>query len=55
MTRKHFQIIAYVIADNKNGNKIDAEDLIGDLCYEFVNINPQFDAHRFREAIKKVE
>ena len=41
-----------LIKDNKKGNKINAEDLVGDLCYEFVNINPYFDAYRFREATK---
>ena len=45
MTRKHYEMIASVLALNKGRDSI-----IAGLVSKFVNDNPLFDEEKFREA-----
>ena len=47
MTRRHYEMIASVLALNKGRDSI-----IAGLVSKFVNDNPLFDEEKFREACK---
>jgi hypothetical protein len=59
MTRKHFEVIARLIAEAKAESRdgwtpsevLDA--LAGDLAIVFKDLNPRFDTVRFIEATKR--
>jgi hypothetical protein len=60
MTRKHFEVIARLIAEAKaeadNGKWTASEaldTLAGDLAIVFKDLNPRFDTVRFIEATKR--
>lgn len=58
MTRKHFEIIARLIAEARaESSEWTAADLIdalaGDLAVVFKDLNPRFDTDRFIDATKQ--
>ena len=59
MTKKHFEIIARLIAEarveSSYWNVEEAMDgLAGDLAVAFADLNPRFDTDRFIDATREV-
>ncbi len=57
MTRKHFEVIARLLAEYREDSPEHWRDLIdnlaGDLAIVFKDLNPRFDTVRFIEATKR--
>jgi hypothetical protein len=55
MTRKHFEIIARLLAEyRQDAHHADTiDDIAGDLAVVFKDLNPRFDTVRFIEATKQ--
>jgi hypothetical protein len=60
MTKKHFEIIARLLAEYRTVSNVDLstadviDNLAGDLAMVFRDLNPRFDTDRFIDATREV-